>query len=813
MKSFTKFITLLYLSFFITTGIKAQNFLPFVSDNYAGASGMFYQPASIVDSRYKFDMELFGFSSRVDNNWVGVDKDLLFNLKFLSEEGLKTKDFTQIVSDDDKNVLIDMEFKSLNFMLSLNEKNSIGFSTRGRLMMNFNNMPKTAADLTFNLNNITNLYNQNLDFNDVSQVAASWVETGLTYSRVILDGGKSHFLKGGFTGKYLMGMGSLYLYEKEINYTYLNADTAANAYADIKFGLTSGLDELMNFKVASEPSFGFDVGFVYEWRPRYKEYKYNMDGEYDLWRRDQNKYKLRVGVSLIDVGSMKFKKQYNSNDFIINVDTLNFNNISFSDLTFLGDSVLKYFSFSPDGSEYYNLVLPTTLNINLDYNIWKKFYLNTSARIAFNQGTKVYSKLRYFSSYSITPRWESKMYGASIPISINQYGIFNMGLGLRLGPVWIGSSDLAGLIGIKDETTGLDFHIALKIPVLYKHPKDRDQDYVSDKKDRCPDEKGLYGLDGCPDSDSDGIENSKDECPYTAGKTEFSGCPDTDNDGVQDKFDECPSESGSKLFAGCPDTDNDGVIDKLDSCKDIAGLVKFGGCPDQDYDEIPDNLDDCPEISGLYEFNGCPDTDNDGVRDVDDLCPTVAGLDSLAGCPYIDTDNDGIQDKYDACPKIAGPITNRGCPLADTDKDGVPDVDDVCPMTPGPVENQGCPVIEVAEQEILNTAFSNLEFETNKSIIKSSSFSSLDELVELMKQKPDYRLIITGHTDNVGNDAANMSLSQNRALSVRNYLINNGVPAENITAKWYGETMPIADNETYEGRQKNRRVELKVVFD
>lgn len=813
MKEITKLISLLLLSVFFMNVARAQNYLPFVSDNYAGATGMLFQPASIADSRYKFDMEFFGFSSRIDNNWVGVDKDLIFNLKFLSEEGLKTKDFTQIENDDNKNVLLDMEFKGINFMLALNEKNSIGFSTRGRFMMNFNNIPLKAADLTFELNNILDLKNEDLEFYDVSQVAASWAETGITYSRVLLDGGKSHFLKGGVTAKYLMGIGALYLYEKEIIYTYLNADTAMNAYADVKFGLTSGLDELANFKISSKPSFGFDLGFVYEWRPRHNEYKYNMDGEYDLWRRDKNKYKLRVGVSLLDVGSMKFKKQFNSDNFKISVDTFLFQNIAFDNLVSLSDSVNKYFSFSPDGSDYFNLVLPTNLNINVDYNVWSKLYVNTNARIAFNQGTKVYSKLRYFSTYSITPRWESKMYGAAIPISINQYGVFNMGLGLRLGPVWLGSSDLAGLIGLTDETTGLDFHVAVKIPILYKQPSDRDLDFVSDKKDLCPDQKGVVTLNGCPDDDNDGIENSKDECPLVAGKAEFNGCPDTDNDGVQDRYDECPTVAGLRDLAGCPDGDGDGVIDKLDSCKSVAGLVKFSGCPDQDYDEIPDNLDDCPEIAGQYEFNGCPDTDGDGVRDVDDLCPSVAGLDSLGGCPYVDTDNDGVQDKHDACPKIAGPASNKGCPLADTDNDGVADVEDQCPMTPGPVENQGCPLIEIAEQEILNTAFSNLEFETSKSVIKSSSYSSLDELVELMKKKPDYKLLISGHTDNVGNDAANMSLSQNRALSVMKYLVDNGIDSGRITAKWYGETMPVADNETEQGRQKNRRVELKVVFD
>jgi outer membrane protein OmpA-like peptidoglycan-associated protein len=134
-------------------------------------------------------------------------------------------------------------------------------------------------------------------------------------------------------------------------------------------------------------------------------------------------------------------------------------------------------------------------------------------------------------------------------------------------------------------------------------------------------------------------------------------------------------------------------------------------------------------------------------------------------------------------------------------------------MTPGVISNNGCPVIEKKEQEVLNTAFNNLEFQTGKSVILESSYAALDNLAALMTKKPEFRLLIVGHTDNVGRYNSNLSLSQNRALAVKKYIASKGIKESRMDTKWYGDTKPIGDNNTPEGRKKNRRVELTVIFD
>jgi outer membrane protein OmpA-like peptidoglycan-associated protein len=205
--------------------------------------------------------------------------------------------------------------------------------------------------------------------------------------------------------------------------------------------------------------------------------------------------------------------------------------------------------------------------------------------------------------------------------------------------------------------------------------------------------------------------------------------------------------------------------------------------------------------------------DNDGVADIEDACPEQFGKPEFNGCPFQDSDGDGIMDDSDLCPQQPGVPENNGCPWTDTDGDGVWDKDDRCPLTPGDPLNFGCPVIKTEEAAVLKTAFENLEFETGKTVIRSGSFASMDALAKLLTEKPDWKLHIAGHTDNVGNDESNMKLSKGRAEATAKYLQGKGIASDRFIIEWFGETKPIADNDTPEGRQKNRRVEMEIAFD
>lgn len=304
------------------------------------------------------------------------------------------------------------------------------------------------------------------------------------------------------------------------------------------------------------------------------------------------------------------------------------------------------------------------------------------------------------------------------------------------------------------------------------------------------------------DRDKDGVVDKEDPCPDDWGTV--NGCPDRDGDMVRDLDDKCPNEPGVAENAGCPaDRDRDGVYDRDDKCPDVAGTIM--GCPDKDKDGVADKDDMCPDTPGT--INGCPDTDKDGVVDKDDKCPKVPGPASNNGCPP-DRDNDGVPDDTDPCPDLAGKI--NGCP--DTDGDGITDNVDKCPNTKGIAANFGCPEIKVEDKKVLDVAMRAVEFQTGTAVITKKSFKNLDEVLNVLKKYPEMNLSIEGHTDNVADDMLNQKLSEKRAKACLDYLVKKGVAANRLTSTGYGETRPVGDNKTAEGRQMNRRTEFNPVW-
>ncbi len=262
------------------------------------------------------------------------------------------------------------------------------------------------------------------------------------------------------------------------------------------------------------------------------------------------------------------------------------------------------------------------------------------------------------------------------------------------------------------------------------------------------------------------------------------------------------------------DTDKDGVSDKNDNCPDTPTGVAVDkmGCPlDKDADGVADYLDSCPDVAGLNSLNGCPDADNDGITDADDQCAnTQSGVKVDAkGCP-MDTDNDGVMDNIDRCPNEAGVVALNGCP--DADGDGVADLDDKCPYVKGTPENKGCPEITKADIVRITYIGSKIFFENNSDKLKVASLSQLDELTTILNKYENATLTIEGHTDSVGKDDYNLTLSQERAASVRQYLIDKGISETRLIAVGFGETKPVASNKTTLGKAKNRRVELKTNY-
>jgi OOP family OmpA-OmpF porin len=219
-----------------------------------------------------------------------------------------------------------------------------------------------------------------------------------------------------------------------------------------------------------------------------------------------------------------------------------------------------------------------------------------------------------------------------------------------------------------------------------------------------------------------------------------------------------------------------------------------------------------------------PDRDKDGIYDKDDACPDEPGVRSSDpeknGCPPppADRDGDGIPDKDDACPDLAGvrsdDPTENGCP-PDTDGDGIRDDVDACPREkgkpdPDPQKN-GCPgMVRVTEEEIV--ILEQVQFKTGSAKILPESDELLTQVATVLAEHPEIvKIEVQGHTDSRGGKRYNQRLSERRAAAVVKWLVKQGnVDASRLLSQGYGMDEPIAENDTPEGRQKNRRVQFKI---
>jgi outer membrane protein OmpA-like peptidoglycan-associated protein len=241
-----------------------------------------------------------------------------------------------------------------------------------------------------------------------------------------------------------------------------------------------------------------------------------------------------------------------------------------------------------------------------------------------------------------------------------------------------------------------------------------------------------------------------------------------------------------KVKSSQPDSDGDGVADDDDDCPNTPEgvIIDDNGCStDSDRDGVPDGLDDCPRTprsaTGYVDIFGCPiDADFDGVPDYRDSCragPVGAGVDET-GCP-LDSDGDGVYDGLDDCPAT---------------KQGIE------------VDQRGC--IDVAFLHDVMRVY--VDYPSGSFEIDQRTRKRLQPLIKKLLILSDVRITINGYTDNVGPTEANRDLSQKRANRMRDWMIENGITGERLTATGKGKTNFIASNKTAKGRAKNRRIEL-----
>ncbi|MCC9073714.1 DUF5723 family protein [Flavobacterium sp. F-65] len=717
---------LLILLLFITSlAANAQSYTGYFHDNYAGVQSVLFNPASIADSRFKTDVNLFSISGSVQNDLYGVR---LFDVY---KDGYDFNSQAKITTSNSNNGLANFDIMGPSFMFNIAPKHTLAVFTRARSVSNVRNINGYLVD------QVKDGLDQSGDFNfnagNVNGASNTWAELGVSYAAVLYQKDQ-HFLKGGLTAKYLQGGVNGYIHGNDVKVIYVEnaADPKAGVLAstgEITIGASQDFEanEKYDFDENSK-GFGFDFGLVYEWRPDYDTYDVSKAKPTDNNFRDLNKYKVRFGLSVTDIGSINYRNAKQDTYNVTGVVTQQMIDDAGNLYDFLNDNYTKTSS-----SKGRKTNLPTALHADVDWNMYKKFYLNLNGDINMANADKI-NAVTIANRVSLTPRYESRWFSFYVPMTWMEYSGMQVGSGIRVGAFFIGSGSILTNL-VSKESKGADFHLGMKIPVYQKKFKDTDEDGVLDKNDACR---------------------------KVAGPVENNGCP-------------------------WPDADKDGVFDKDDACPNVAGPIENKGCPwkDSDGDTLLDNVDACPSVAGPVENKGCP---------------------------WPDTDKDGVLDKDDACPDVAGLVENKGCPILDADKDGIPDNEDECPLLAGPIENKGCPEVSKTTLEQLKLEAKSIFFETGKATLskakKEETSKRLEAIKEILKNYPNAKFAINGHTDNVGNPKFNQKLSETRAKAVKDYLIAKGVHSANLTSQGFGASKPVKSNKTAAGRAENRRTEI-----
>ena len=443
----------------------AQQNLGIRNSNFAGIQAALLNPSSIADSKLKWDVNILSVGVVYDNNFLYVPKGTIPFLGFKSIiKGIKNQDifytnFDPAQPDKRYNFTLSSEILGPSFHVEIMKKHVVGFTMLNRSYANIRNFSGHLAESAFDYLKNKGLWYAPFHDNSTKLNGMNWLEYGLEYATVLYKKDNRE-LTGGVTLKYLRGIAAAYV--KNTNLTYRVADTSQLIFtnANLEYGRTD-YDSYSSRHLNHGHGFGANIGFTYivlkeaganNGKPVVKKW----NGPY------QSNYIYKIGLSFIDLGSINFNKMASS--FQLRSDSANFLNWHQSNFTnnLQVDRALSAVFYQGDSSksltsDHFRMGLPAAISIQADWNLYKNFFINATIVKGFGHGNR--QGVVRPDVYSITPRFESKWFDASIPISLLYYGIWRprIGLAVRAGYFFFGGDALGGLLGLHN-FQGADFY-------------------------------------------------------------------------------------------------------------------------------------------------------------------------------------------------------------------------------------------------------------------------------------------------------------------------------------------------------------------
>lgn len=450
--------------FFINIAVTAtaQSYMGYFHDNYAGVQSVLFNPAMIADSRFKTDINLFSVSAFAGNDLYGVR---LFDVY---KKGYDFDKEAKVTTRATNNAIGNVDIMGPSFMFNIAPKHTVALFTRARSIMNVGRVNGNLVDDVKDGLDVAQSFKFN--GNSPNGVGHAWGEVGLSYATVLMQQ-RQHFLKGGLTVKYLQGGANAYVQGRDIGLTLVRntidpklGSVISNGEVTIGGSHDFEANQDLEFDINSA-GVGFDFGLVYEWRPDYEDYDLRYARPLDNGFREFNKYKLRFGLSVTDIGGIHYRKSRQ--------DTYNLNGVVTVDMIDNVDDIYDFLNAN------YNRItttkgvranLPTALHAEVDWNIANKYYLNLNSDISMVAANKLNGS-SIANRLSLTPRYESRWFSFYVPVSWMEYSGMQVGSGLRVGTFFIGSGSVLTNL-LSKQSRAADFYIGIKIPVYQKELKE-----------------------------------------------------------------------------------------------------------------------------------------------------------------------------------------------------------------------------------------------------------------------------------------------------------------------------------------------------
>ena len=413
------------------TMVYSQSFVGSYSENYSGVVAVLNNPAYALSDLIDLDINYITASGTVDNNYYTTHLKDVFKLGNV--------DIGSVASDSHgalNDMYVDIDVLGPSAMFKLSPKHGMAVFTRSRTMVNVNQIDRGLYTL-FRGGFSQQSEPVTIEESEISITTHTWTELGASFAFELTD--KPFFRsQAGITLKYLHGLGNSYLHGTKVQLQY-NGSGSVNTSGFLSHGRSQDLGENPLDFGAGAMGVAMDIGFMFEWRAR-----------------QIRPYRARNSIAITDLGSLKYKA-FEHRDYDLqgqNIDTELFDN---NDLSW----VLNKLYSNKESQNDLKVNLPTALRLQSDWWIINNWFLNFSANMSLSDPGRINTNA-IRTDYLVIPRYETRAFTVQSPFGQDKLGQMNWGLGVRIGPFSIGSSNVLSNM-VKRPGTKANLFLGLKM--------------------------------------------------------------------------------------------------------------------------------------------------------------------------------------------------------------------------------------------------------------------------------------------------------------------------------------------------------------